>query len=270
MSSSRLTSEQFYARGDLPPQQGDVLLGAVSRVVASDEFVPAHWRDLDEVAVETHPEVHDGGRTVPAVRIVAGRALVMVTTHDCGLDKEWNREVRALVADGMVEEEARAQAEASTDLDRNFNVSPLVDPDAIAVAGHPVDRGLLMAGRVVGYLPVPELIIDGRAVIPESVVDLTYRSTLDRGAYTQRITAVSEESRSRLRYALARLDVLRSPTLTVELSAAVGQEITAARVAKRNPLVVELTLGSGDVLRLLQQPGSPPEGPGRTASSLTS
>jgi hypothetical protein len=268
VSRSRLTAEQFYARGSLPPQQGDVLLGAVSRVVAADGFTPPHWRTLDEKVVQTHPDKTQGGRTVPAVRVAAGRALVMVTTHECGLDKEWNQQVRSLVAGGKDEQAARAEAEDDRALDRSFNVSPLVDPATVAVAGQPVDQGMLMACRIVGYLPVPELVVGRRTLVPESVVDLNYRSTLDRFAYTQRISSISEKGRARLRYALARLDVLRSPTLTVELAAAVGQEITAARIAKRNPLVVQLTLASGEVLELLQQPGSPPDGPGRTASSL--
>jgi hypothetical protein len=268
VSHGELSAEQFYRQGNPPPQQGDVLLGAVARVVADDAFAPAHWRALDERVFQTHDEVRRAERVVPAVRVAAGRALVMVTAHDCGLDKEWNHKVRALIGSGTEEQAARAQSEEDLSLDRSFSVSPLVDPATVEVAGQPVDPGLLRAGRIVGYLPVPELVVDGRRVVPESVVDLNYRSTLDRLAYAERISAISEEGRARLRYGLARLDVLRSPTLTVELSAAVGQEIKAARIAKRNPLVVELTLANGEVLRLLQQPGSPPEGPGRTAASI--
>jgi len=31
-----------------------------------------------------------GSTVVPALRVAAGRALVMAVTHDCGLDKEFN------------------------------------------------------------------------------------------------------------------------------------------------------------------------------------
>lgn len=245
-----------------------MLLGTVARVVGDDGYAPPQWSVLDEQIVETHPPVSRGTRTAPAVRVAAGRALVMVTTHDCGLDKEWNKRVRALTSAGVPEDQAHEDAEADARLDRSFHVSPLVDPTSVVVAGAPVDQGQLMAGRIVGYLPVPALEVDGSTLVPDSVVDLTYRSTLDRMAYAARVTSVSEKARARLRYALARLDVLRSPTLTVALSAAVGQEITAARVAKRNPLMVELTLSSGDVLQLLQAPGSPPAGPSRTPASV--
>lgn len=151
-----------------------------------------------------------------------------------------------------------AQAEARDDLDRSFTVSPLIDPDSVIVAGRPVDRGSLMGGHVVGYLPVPALALNGRIVIPESVVDLSYRATVDRTSYLQRITCVSEEAREQLRFALARIDVLRTPSLEIQLSAAIGQQLTSANVSKRNPLVVELALADGTTMHLLKQPGSPP------------
>ena len=129
------------------------------------------------------------------------------------------------------------------------------------MAGVPVDQGLLRAGRIVGYLPVPALVVNGATLIPEAVVDLNYRATLDRLAYTQRVTAVSEVARGQLRHALARLDVLRTPALEASLSAAVGQELRSARVDKANPLQVVLTLADGTTLELWQRPGSPPGGP---------
>lgn len=55
-----------------------------------------------------------------------------------------------------------------------------------------------------------------------------------------------------------RLDVLRTPSLEIQLSAAIGQQITSAKVSKRNPLVVELALADGTTMHLLKQPDSPP------------
>lgn len=267
---SKLNAERFYSQADEAPQQGDILLGAVARVIAEDAFSPARWVMLDEHRATLAPAEQVGPAEVPALRVAAGRGFVMVCSHDCGLDKEFNAVVDELTdPDGihpLAKRDAVAQAEGRTDLDRNFTVSPLVRPDRVLVAGEPVDRGLLMGGHIVGYLPVPALVIEGTEIIPESVVDLSYRTTLDRLAYMQRITCVSEAARERLRFALARLDVLRTPNLEIELSAAVGQEIKSAKVSKKNPLIVELVLGDGSKVHLLKTPASPEPSP-RTRTS---
>jgi len=262
---SRLSAADFYSTADEAPAQGDILLAAVSRIVADDMFTPPRWRVLDQISEELAPP-HS---PLPALRVAAGRSLVMVTTHDCGLDKEFNAVVDRLLnaagpgadKDVVASERARTDAEADPQLDRTFQASPLLDPSTVEVAGVAVDQGLLRAGRIVGYLPVPALVVDGATLIPEAVVDLNYRATLDRLAYTQRVTAVSEVARGQLRHALARLDVLRTPTLEAGLSAAVGQELRSARVDKANPLQVVLTLADGTTLELWQRPGSPPDDP---------
>lgn len=258
---SRPDPLRFFSSTDEPPQQGDILLGAVSRIVADDTFAPVRWIALDEHQATLAPAEQVGKLEIPALRVAAGRGLLMVCSHDCGLDKEFNAAVDDLMdsegAHRLDETGAMAVAEARDDLDRNFSVSPLVDPSQVTVAGQPVDRGLLMGGHVIGFLPVPALVVSGRTVIPESVVDLGYRATLDRLAYAQRITCISEEARESLRFALARLDVLRTPTLELQLSRAVGQEITSAKVSKKNPLVVELLLADGSKMQLLKKPGSP-------------
>lgn len=268
---SRPKPADFYSTLDSAPQQGDILLGAVARVVATDDFAPPRWSALDEAHAGVLPAEQLGEVGMPELRVAAGRALVMITTHDCGMDKEFNHVVDELLSAGsaMTEATAMLTAEGRTDLDRGFQVSPLVAPTSVTIAGSVVDQGLLMAGRLVGYLPVPELVVNGTVVIPPSVVDLSYRSTLDRLAYTRRVASVSETARERLRYALTKLDVLRTPSLESQLSQAVGQTILTAKVHKKNPLVVRLTLEDHSVLELLLKPGSPGPGPiSRTRRSL--
>ncbi|MHB1511195.1 MAG: hypothetical protein ACYCST_18520 [Acidimicrobiales bacterium] len=262
---ARFDAASLYSDQDGPPAQGDILLGAVARVIADDGFCPPRWQLLDEFTAELA-----GARDpFPALRVAGGRGLVMVTTHDCGLDKEFNASLDRLEIDvdldaGTVEtglEGAIAQAEDDPTLDRSFLVSPLVAPETVEVAGEIVDQGLLMAGRVVGYLPVPPLVVEGFELVPASVVDLSYRTTLDRFAYVRRLTSISEAGREQLRYALARLDVLRTPTLESQLAAAVGQRIQSARVSKQNPLMVTLVLADGSKLELLRRPASPTADP---------
>jgi hypothetical protein len=257
------TGADYYSRADSAPQQGDILLAHVARVVAGDDFAPPRWQVLEESRAELLPAAPLGGMEVlPALRVVGGRCLVMVTTHDCGLDKDFNSVVDQLVKqEGLSEQEAMSAAEARPDLDRAFQVSPLLNPADVEIAGKVVDQGLLLSGRYVGYLPVPELAVAGQVLVPSAVVDLNYRTTIDRLSYTRRLSCVSEATRERLRYALARLDVLRTPTLESQLSEVLGQVITKAAVHKKNPLLVQLTLQDKTVIELLRKPGSPAPGP---------
>ena len=258
-----LPAERFYSTDDGPPAQGDILLGAVARIVDIDDWVPPRWQVLDEF----HADLAPANETFPALRVAGGRGIVMITTHDCGHDKEFNAVVARVIEEQRVHENdedavaaVMAQVETDPRLDRSIQVSPMLDPATVEVAGVQGDQALLMGGRVVGYLPVPPLVVDGQTITPAAVVDLNYRITLDRLAYVQRLSAISEEGRQQLRYALARLDVLRTPTLEADLAAAVGQEVRSAKVDRRNPLVVKLTLADGSTLELLQKPGSPEPG----------
>ncbi len=54
-----------------------------------------------------------------------------------------------------------------------------------------------------------------------------------------------------MRFALAEVDVLRTPSLEVQLSVAVDQQIPSAKVSKSNLLLVELTLADGSHIELL-------------------
>ncbi|MBU6245298.1 MAG: hypothetical protein KGP12_08800 [Actinomycetales bacterium] len=240
----------------LRASQCDILLGAVSRVVGDDGYAPDRWQALDEHQAVLAPARAAGPALMPALRVAAGRALVMVCTHDCGLDEEFNAVVDELIKptdwERIDERTAQSMAKARDGFDRSFAVSPLGDPSTVLVAGRPVDRGLLMGGHNVCFLPVPELRVGDAVMVPEPVVDLTYRSTLDRPAFTQRITCISEPAMEPLGFALARLDVLRTPSLEVQLSVAVGQQITSAKVSRSNPLLVDLTLADGSRIELLK------------------
>lgn len=247
-----MPSERFYATADGPPKQGDILFAGVSRLIAPDRFTPAAWDALDE----HHLEVPADGPSRPPLNLAAGHALVMVTSHDCHFDKEWNRRVRQLMKDGYDEASAIDLAEADETLDRTFTASPLLDP-----ADLDVDRGNLMAGRMLGYLPVPA---SDDGLVPEAVVDLTYRCTLDR-LDIARLACVSNEVRAQLRFALARLDSLRSPEIGFRIEEVIGKEIADVVISKSNPLVVEFHFGDGTMIELLQRPGEPGPGPGRAA-----
>jgi hypothetical protein len=248
-----IPADQFYIAAQGPPKQGDLLFAGVVRLVANDQFTPPAWRRLDayDVTIQTQGEV-------PDLRLVAGPALVMVTSHDCHFDKEWNQRRRTLIREGYPEDEAERIAGADTALDRTFNASPLLRPDEIRR-----DRRALLDGKVLGYLPVPAS-PDG--IVPEAVVDLTYRVTLDR-LDIDRVASVSEATRAQLRYALVQLESLRTTKVGFEIEHAVGRRINEVSIPQENPLFVRLQLDDGTNIDLLQQPDEPGPGPARQAWS---
>jgi hypothetical protein len=240
-----IPSDRFYVEARGPLHQGDILLAGVTRLVAEDRFSPPAWDRLD-----LHDITVADARDDSDLWLEASPALVIVTSHDCHFDKEWNARVRALVREGADQEEAQRQAEADRTLDRTFTASPLVVPDELNR-----DRGNLMAGRVLGYLPIPPS-QDG--LVPEAVADLTYRVTLDR-LDVVRIASSSAEARMHLRYALAQLDSLRAVSVGFELERVVGRHIERVSFPREKPLFVRLHLDDGSEIDLLQQPVEPDE-----------
>jgi hypothetical protein len=247
-----ISAESFYASAEGGLQQGDILLTGVARIVSDDGYSPTQWEPLDTHDVHIDGVKPDGG----SARFFAGFGLVMVTSHDCQLDKEFNRRRSELITQGKSEQEAASEATKDPTLDRTLVASPLVDPDDIAV-----DRGNLLAGHVVGYVPVP---VSPNGLVPECVVDLSYRCTLDRFDVV-RVASVSGLARSQLRYTLVRLDALRTPNLGFTVEDVIGRSIQRVDVPKSNPLTVRLVLDDDSVIELLQQPGEP-QGPSARAS----
>jgi hypothetical protein len=244
-----IPADQFYIPVEGPPKQGDVLLAGVARLVANDRFTPPAWSRLD--AYDATIELEGDS---PDLRLVAGPALVMATSHDCHFDKDWNRRRSSLIREGYAEDDADRIANADTTLDRTFNASPLLWPDEVGR-----DRRALLDGKIVGYLPVPASPDD---VVPEAVVDLTYRVTLDRLG-VQRVASISEAARAELRYALAHLDSLRATKVGFEIEHAVGRTIQDVSVSRERRLFVRLHLDDGTNIELLQQPDEPGPGPSR-------
>ena len=250
-----ILAEDFYEELRAEPRQGDILLTGVSRIIADDRFVPQSWKPLDQHYVTI--DAGDSGRDIHAAM---GVGLAMLITHDCQIDKEWNRRVQQLTKKGRSPVEAEREAEADSSLDRSLSVCPLVDPNEIDV-----DRGVLMAGKTIGYFPVPAYSDD---LVPEAIVDLTYRCTTDRLGVLK-VASISNAARARLRYALMQLDALRAAELGFEVEAVTGKRINRVEIPRNQPMLVRVHLDDGNVLELLQQPTEPPDGSGRTGASLS-
>ena len=226
--------------------QGDLVIAPIARVSTNPLVTPDPWDRLDEHEVR----VRRGAHADEDIYLAAGRALLMVTSHDCHHDKEWNESVRRHVKAGVDQDAAEQLAEDDDTLDRTFQASPLVPLDDFL----PGKRGDLRAGRVVGYFPVPQNYDVG---VPEAVVDLTYRVTVDRFAVEERLYGLDATGRAQLRLCLARFDALRSVNLGAELEAAVGSRIVEVSVQRARPMEITLTLENGVAIRLIQQPAEP-------------
>jgi hypothetical protein len=242
--------DDFYEWHD-EPRQGDIVLCGVSRIIADDRHGPAQWESLDAHFLQVD-DAWDAGKPLG---IAAGIGLGMVVTHDCQLDKEWNQRVRELQNGGMETEAAEREATNDATLDRTLVVSPLVDPTELRGG-----RGNLLAGKVIGYLPVPH---HPDNLVDECVADLTYQCTIDR-LDVVKVASISEAARKQLRYALIQLDALRTADLGFEVEAVVGRTIQKVEVPARDPLTVRIQLDDGNVIQLLQQPGTPDQDTGRS------
>ncbi len=251
-----MSPDDFYEWHE-EPRQGDIVLCGVSRIIAEDHHSPSQWESLDAHFLQVD-DAWDAGR---ALGIAAGIGLAMVVTHDCQLDKEWNQRVRELEKGGMEKYESEGKASADSTLDRTLVVSPLVDPAELRGG-----LGNLLAGKVIGYLPVPT---HPEQLVTDCVVDLTYQCTIDR-LDVVKVTSVSELARKQLRYALIQLDALRAADLGFEVEAVVGRTIQKVEVPARDPLMVRIQLDDGNVIQLLQQPGSPDQETGRASGFFSS
>lgn len=211
----KLSAADFYSIEDLPLQQGDILFGQITRVSAPDKFSPDHWLEIDEIFQNLQFSQLTPSTPPRSMIIAGGHSLFMVTTHDCGLDKEFNLVIDQLLKDKEKfpadESKLIKEVEIRDDLDRFLQVSPLIDPETVRIGGQLLDQGDLMSGKYIGYLPVPELVVNSKIKVPKAVVDLNYRATVDRFSFNRRATSITPAARDRLRFTLAKMDFLRTP-----------------------------------------------------------
>jgi hypothetical protein len=235
----------FYSDATPALQQGDVVLAPIGRVEAAPwpasgpSGQTASWRSLDDGAVEV-----PGPEQLPPLRFAGGVTPAMVVTHDCQLDKEYLARYRELRADGQPKADAMRLAEADPDLDRFLTVSPL-----LPIAAVRPDAAIVRAGEATGFFAVP-----ARHPLQESAVDLGYQTTVDRNAVYHRFAVLSEQARTALRFALARIAALRTPQVGFELEQAVGARVAGVRRSERDPTMVVLELSDGEELELVMQP----------------
>jgi hypothetical protein len=256
--------DEFYlaeARSHL--SQGDIYL-APSVVVWASETYPA--RTIPPApsgpGQVTYVPAWTTNGPAPAVTLGTSWTPVLVISHDCELDKEFNESVDARVAAGTAEEDAIQDASNDRSLDRHVLISPLLPYEESVVL--PERWEAIRATQKIGYFPLPPMPAYEDA---EFLVHLSRISTIERALLERcpKVGSTSERARAILRFKLAEAHASRNLTLVSKLESAIGQAITELRTVKvkRGDATVALVLASGEELhvsaRADRDPPPPPE-----------
>ena len=180
-------------------RQGDVVLAPSATLLVPDDGESA-------AGVPSAPTRLGGRVRVPAWRsspttpdavVEAWWTPVLVLSHDCHLEKDFNERVRQLMADGVAEDEAVTEASADPSLDPFAVVAPLQP-----YADFPEHRhASLRSGDRIGYFPLDLLPGDGG----DYVVDLGRVATVSVMLLPQRlkVASLAPAPLGELRYKLA-------------------------------------------------------------------
>jgi hypothetical protein len=251
-----VSTNEFYL-SELRPvvSQGDIYL-APTVVVWSAETRPA------APLIPTTPEragetVHapawvrrpTSTLPVPDVTLATTWTPVLVISHDCEIDKEFNEYVDARIREGGSGEEAEREASTRRDLDRYIVVSPLLTYDEQVIPRSRWEG--IRSGKKIGYFPLPPLSTFGGV---EFAVHLARLSTVERAllARDYKAASLSEYARSLLRFKVAEAFASRSQSLVSAIEAAVGHQIEDVRTlkVKRQDATVALVLDDGSELHV--------------------
>jgi len=219
---------------DLPNpnlRQGDIVLAPTVALLqgegaAPHEVPPAPSRLGRAVRVVAWRA--SGGSDIPKVVAETLWSPVVVVSHDCQLEKDFNERVRELIAGGMLEADAVDVASADPDLDPWAVVAPLLPFEQIPEGRHAGIR----SGDRTGYFPLELLPIDGG----DYAVDLGRLATVSVQLLPQRakIASLAPPSTAELRYKLAEAYSIRDLAVLTELEAMVGHVIVRAEALPRN------------------------------------
>lgn len=245
-------TDDFYRPHPGALQQGDILLAPFLRAQDVGGPEPLDHLGNDGQRIGELTGAAGSGQAIVELR------LCVVASHDCHLDKQYNRRLGQLRAEGMKPRPAKVAAEDDRSLDRWIVVAPVVELDQLTA-----DATTVRNGDAVGlmYLPAHE-----DAGFPEAAIDLALKSTVDR-QLTKRVAGLTETAADRMRMGLMRVDLARrSQWQAVE--DAVGAKIRDVVIDEGSPLKARLILSNGDELAIAHPPqAGSTAGPSRTERS---
>jgi hypothetical protein len=186
------------------------------------------------------------GTGAPGVSAEVRFSPVLVLSHDCELEKDFNERVRELIAGGMAEDAAVLESEADPTLDPFVVVAPLLPYSQIPERRHAGIRD----GQRIGYFSIDRLPHDGG----DYVVDLGLVSTLSVELLPQRakVTSLARESVYELRYKLSEAYAIRDLAVLQELERMTGRTIVrvVAQGKSQKKTSLQLYLDDGDIVHL--------------------
>jgi hypothetical protein len=283
---------EFYAtEAEAPPgiAQGDIFLCPVGALLAAEgrEVPPGTppTPGVDDIGVPFvvrawEPPAEDGRLWAPAAVHEGRWGPVMVITHECDLQKDFNALGRICAREeGLTVEEVEQRLARRLDLDRYAVVAPVLSYDELRQQWPPELRtdqreGDVRRGTRMDFFPLPA---HPAGLLSDSVVSFVRMGTIERGLLecAQRIASLSEPARAVLRYKLGSQLSIRDASVLSEIEAAVGQRIVRTAVTpippskgRKKQVSVVLHLENGDVLHLQGEPirEATPEGPERSIS----
>jgi hypothetical protein len=218
-------------------RQGDVILAPTALLVASiGEGPTAPPLAPQQLGLSVRGELWIGGGIAPASGYEAQWSPVLVLSHDCELEKEFNERVTQRIREGVPELDAIVRASEDPTLDPYAVVAPLLPYGAFDADGH---EGI-HAGQRIGCLPIDALPLDGG----DYVVDLSRPCTVSVELLPQaaKIASLAQTSVFELRYKLSEAYASRDLAVLAELEALVGHRITAVEALPKSRNKTSLVL----------------------------
>lgn len=230
-------------------RQGDIILAP------SVVLVPPGQRDLS--APRRGPErlgdvqrlaLWDGDERALAPDVSAELRLspVLVLSHDCDLEKEFNERVRDLLAAGVPQDQAVAEAEGDSSLDPLAVIAPLRAFSELPAQRHAGVR----QGQRIGFFAVLQLPRDGG----DYFVDLGQVATVSVQLlpHAGKVASLAPESVYELRYKLSEAYAIRDLAVLQELERLTGRTIVRAAALPKSgkKASLQLFLDDGDIVHL--------------------
>jgi hypothetical protein len=238
-------------------RQGDIILAPTVTVwsaesktalaLGSEGAEPAPLLSLWQAGED--PETAPDPLAPPPVTLEAVYRPVMVLSHECEIEKEFNEYVAPFEKHGEAAV-ARAidDADARWDLDRYVLVAPLLEYHPAEVA--PDKWPAIEAARKVGYFPV--LPLPGASPPAPSFVHLSRVTTVERRllSYARKLASLTPAAVHLLRIKFAETHSVRTLSILSKLEAALGRTIMDVRILKqgRATSTVGLVLDHGAML----------------------
>lgn len=242
MTSYEAVPHPTLRQGDIVLAPTVILVPPGHRDLDGPRAGPARLGDVQRLALW----YADAGTHAPEVSAEMRFSPVLVLSHDCELEKDFNERIRALLAEGRAEDDALAEAEGDPSLDPFAVVAPL-RPFSDLPAQR---REGVLHGQRIGYFPLLKLPRDGG----DYFVDLGQACTVSVRLLPQagKVASLDRHAVFELRYKLTEAYAIRDLAVLHELERLTGRTIVRATALPKSgkKTSLQLFLDDGDIVHL--------------------